>query len=369
MAKFDDEPRLPTLIRLILKFIIGWLISFVRFIIALCNRCREKCRKKRRHKWEKPCHTYPSDLWIRPDVYIYSQSWLRSQGMSVTWNNPDIELRFGNNPVDSYHLDPDKEYTVIANIHNRSISSPAIGVKVDFYVRSFGINAATTHIGQTSVDISVVGGSLNPAPATIKWKTPTQAGHYCMVVRLNPPDDVNWADNEGQENMNVIDVTPGDPDFEIPVWNDKEEDIKIKLELDSYKIPDKSLSPGLPEADIKKHALPEKKIIMRGDWLFGSKDPNFLAKQLQLVREWKEKRNKEVVTANALGKFPVPENMNAAIPKEINIPPKSSKNIPFSFKVPDDAQEGEEFIFNITGLNGKGNLVGGVTILAKVKRP
>src|ERR1700687_2116058 len=42
----------------------------------------------------------PSDVYKRPDPLIYAQYFLRSQGLAVTWDNPDIWLETVD-PLDS----------------------------------------------------------------------------------------------------------------------------------------------------------------------------------------------------------------------------------------------------------------------------
>ena len=363
MSVYENEPRLPAFIRLILRLIFGWLISLIRFFLAWLKKWRDQWRK-RETKWPKPCHTYPSDLWVRPDVYIYSQKWLLSQGIAVTWNNPDIQLREGGVVVDSYHLKPNTEYDLVANIHNRSISSPAIGVRVFFSLRSFGIGGSFTNIGETTVDVSVLGGTLNPAVAQIKWVSPPTAGHYCINVRIESPDDINLDDNEGQENTNVIEATPGDPNLKIPVHNETDNEQKIFLKIDTYNLPEKPLPPGLPNyGHISNSRL---KFHLSHHWFFAKKDPNFLAKQLTALRTWKQQRHLEVVKTNAVENFPPNEEFEVSIDEEITIPPRSNVEVPFSFKIPIDAKIGQEYIFNITGLEESGAAYGGVTFIAKV---
>jgi hypothetical protein len=40
------------------------------------------------------CHVLPipSGVWLQPDAYLYSQGYLMSPGMAVTWDNPDVQL-------------------------------------------------------------------------------------------------------------------------------------------------------------------------------------------------------------------------------------------------------------------------------------
>src|SRR6476620_11603867 len=38
------------------------------------------------------CQRIPADVYRRPDPMIYSQPYLTSLGLAVTWDNPDIHL-------------------------------------------------------------------------------------------------------------------------------------------------------------------------------------------------------------------------------------------------------------------------------------
>jgi hypothetical protein len=308
--------------------------------------------------------------------------------MSVVWNNPDIELQDSGVIVSSNQLQFDKEYDIVTNVHNRSVSSPAIGVGVHFFYRNWGIGGGWISIGQTKVDISVVGGSSNPALARVKWRTPTTPGHYCIKCNLTPPDDLNWADNEGQENTDVIEVSPGDLELLIPVFNDKDSEIPIILKVDAYKLPEKPLAPGVDLAFLKKHGIhwndKFKRITTTGepikeasqgrlvshtlwDWLLGDGDAEFLGKQIAAAREWRLQRMQEVIKANALGGFPVPKEWNVVLTSDIKLKPQSQTDACFSFRVPLDTPAGHEQTFNIVALDKDGNLMGGVTLVTRVK--
>jgi hypothetical protein len=389
MGKNVKKQKLIAAIRILIKLLIGWLMSFFRILLLLCRRWRATQERRRRHKWRVRCHTYPSDQWVRPDVYIYSQTWLMSQGIAVVWNNPDIELQHAGVPVPSNQLQPDKEYDLVARVHNRSISSPAIGVGVSFVYRNWGIGGGWIPIGQTKVDVSVVGGSQNPALARVKWHTPATPGHYCIRCILAPPDDLNWADNEGQENTDVVDVSPGDPDFRIPVYNDTDQELSVVLQADAYRLPEKPLPLGVDPAFLRKRGifwkakasrvrttgepirdLTAERMVTRTpwDWLFGGGDPDLLAKQISAARDWRAQRIKEVIEANARSKFPVPREWNVVLQGEVVVPPKSRTEVTFSFRVPLNAPAAQEQVFNIAGWDQHGNLLGGVTMIARVKR-
>src|SRR5262245_29559219 len=83
---------------------------------ALIRRHREKCRRERglserdRRAAKTPCVPIDRPEFVRPDPLIYSQSYLMSLGLAVTWDNPDIVLHLNGAPVSSSLLQPDTLY-------------------------------------------------------------------------------------------------------------------------------------------------------------------------------------------------------------------------------------------------------------------
>lgn len=82
--------------------------------------------------------------WVyrQPDPLIYSQQYLQSLGLAVTWHNPDIHLERPSAPgveVDSNKLDPDTEYVVVAHVWNSSTTAAAVDMPVKLSYLSFGI--------------------------------------------------------------------------------------------------------------------------------------------------------------------------------------------------------------------------------------
>lgn len=147
----------------------------------------------------------PGAIYKRPDPLIYSQSFLMAQGLAVTWDNPDIWLTEpgGISPVPSHELAPDHLYRVHALIHNGSTEAPVVRMPVDFSFWSFGIGGTSTPIGSTAITLSVKGAVGEPREAAIDWRTPVVPGHYCLQVRFSWPDDLQPANNLGQENVMV----------------------------------------------------------------------------------------------------------------------------------------------------------------------
>src|ERR1022692_1410503 len=102
------------------------------------------------------CQHVPGHIYKRPDPMIYSQQYLMSKGLAVTWNNPDTHLELGGVEVDSTDLKPNTTYDVVARIWNNSLDAVVVGMPVDFSFLSFGIGGKKTHIGTTPRDRPVL---------------------------------------------------------------------------------------------------------------------------------------------------------------------------------------------------------------------
>jgi hypothetical protein len=183
-----------------------------------------------------PPHTYK-----RPDPMIYSQFYLMSKGVAVTWDNPDIQLfDAGGVTVPSHGLAPGTPYEIRARIWNGSTDAPAVNVLVRFYYLSFGAGTVRNYIGETYVDVPVKGSPLGPPEARMAWTTPP-AGHYCIQVELNWIDDANPLNNLGQENVDVKKLNSPNATFTFAVRNTSARGRVLTLRADAYAIPAKSL--------------------------------------------------------------------------------------------------------------------------------
>jgi hypothetical protein len=183
-----------------------------------------------------PCVPISDPALKRPDPMIYSQFYLMDQGLAVTWNNPDIVLERGGVPVVSSSLLPDTEYEIVARIWNGSTEAPIVGLPVTFSFLSFGAGTVSNPIGKTYVNLGVKGGINHPAFARMKWRTPAQAGHYCLRAAFEWLDDLNPYNNLGQENTTVAEAhSPATLTFTLR--NDDRERHLFRFEVDTYAIP------------------------------------------------------------------------------------------------------------------------------------
>lgn len=185
----------------------------------------------------------PGTIYKRPDPFLYSQSWLMSLGLAITWDNPDIDLFDPADPspspapVPSHKLKPSTAYTVQARIWNNSLEAPAVNLLVRFYYLSFGIGTVRNYIGETHINLGVKGSSHSPALAKIGWMTPASAGHYCLQAEIVWDDDANPLNNLGQKNVDVKKLNSPDATFTFPLRNISADDRKIALTADAYSIP------------------------------------------------------------------------------------------------------------------------------------
>jgi hypothetical protein len=204
----------------------------------------------------------PSTIYKRPDPLIYSQYFLMARGFAVSWDNPDIwltELPAADGsmaPIASSALKPNHPYRVHALAHNNSSEAPAVGLPVIFSFLSFGIGVTATLIGVKLVTLPVKGASGEPVESWQDWTTPS-AGHFCLQVGLFWPDDLNPANNLGQENVDVGKLNSPQAVFHFPLRNDAPVRRHFRLEADAYPPPVPPPCPPSPEGRGQERAARE----------------------------------------------------------------------------------------------------------------
>jgi len=228
-------------VALVLLVFLGLLFAALVLSVLLRRYCRKKQGSPKGkgsvdHPWV-PSKKIPSHTYKRPDPLIYSQGYLMSKGLAVTWDNPDMFLMDGSALVPSHDLLPGKKYRVLARIWNGSTEAVAVNLLVKFYFVSFGIGGSRNFIGQTFVNVPVKGAPGLPAMAEVSWVTPATPGHYCLQAELNWPDDANPDNNLGQENVTVKKLNSPNATFTFPLTNDSPFARAMRLEADSYGIP------------------------------------------------------------------------------------------------------------------------------------
>lgn len=233
------------LLDILLKFLKGitydWVVALIEVIKLFHEWLKKLFRPKPPHSdtdaTNTGCATVDHPSFHRPDPLIYSQQYLLSFGLAVTWDNPDISLFRNGVLVPEGELLPNTEYEIRATIWNNSYDAPIVSMPVDFSFMSFGVTTVTTPIGSTVVDLGVKGGPQHPAIASVLWITPP-AGHYCIVVEFKWADDANPNNNVGQNNTNVV-AASSPATFTFTVRNQEAKGRAYRIEADTYSLPER----------------------------------------------------------------------------------------------------------------------------------
>jgi hypothetical protein len=219
----------------------GWVLGAIELAKGLWAKICAKVAGKRlphpdRNALEA-CASLLHPAFRRPDPCIYSQSYLTSLGLPVTWDNPDIALRLNGVVVPEHDLQPATEYELEATVWNNSYTAPALGTLVEFSFLSFGVGTVSHPIGSTVVNVGVKGGPGHPAKATVKWTTPATPGHYCVQAKLTAADDAEPQNNLGQNNVDVA-LAQSPAHFEFALRNRLPREARFRFTTDAYQIPE-----------------------------------------------------------------------------------------------------------------------------------
>lgn len=321
-----------TIINLIKIVAYEWIISLINIVKRLCKSIKAMCSRPKLTHWDKhasaaKCGPIEHPAFHRPDPCIYSQRYLTSLGLPVTWDNPDIIIRKNGVIVAENELLPDTDYEVSATVWNNSYEAPAAGLIVDFTFLSFGIGTVTNVIGSTVVNVGVKGSASQPAFAKIIWRTPS-AGHYCLQADLRWADDANPANNFGQNNVNIVEAhSPAAFDFQVR--NSTRKKGLFTFEKDTYTL------------------------LNLDDCNTSKRNPD----------ELRSVRIKRVVAKHKNQDFTIPETWAVEIiPNEIILDVNQETTIQVRITPPEDFSGLKPF--NINGFCG-GKFMGGVTLYVK----
>lgn len=201
---------------------------------------------RRLNRTRSGCGRIPADARRQPDPCLYSQEYLlsRTPPVPVTWDNPDIWLTEPDGTlVSSADLLPNHEYRVVCRIWNASFH-PAFGVTVTCRFAEWGFSAGTEQPVELTANGAEHSAAIDIAPwmstsASFRWRTPEQAGHFCLYVRCAHPDDVTTANNVGQENTRVVDVAQSSGvSLKALLTNpDAARATAVQFSFDAYEIP------------------------------------------------------------------------------------------------------------------------------------
>jgi hypothetical protein len=198
---------------------------------------RRHLSERERHRSRELCVPIDRPEFITPDPLIYDQYYLMSLGFAVTWDNPDIRVLRDGAVVGSSFLEANTVYSIEARVWNGRQSCPIIDLPVRFSYLSFGIGTVSQDIGVGKCDLGVRGGPNHPAFASINWRTPPVAGHYCIQAKLEPGSDAQWDNNLGQRNFQVLTTaSPAVTQFEI--HNAATTARTYEFMVDGYRIPE-----------------------------------------------------------------------------------------------------------------------------------
>lgn len=343
--------RLVQLLAYLLR--LAWVREIFQLVVEML-RNRARGDRVEDQRWGRDPHCRPKCGVVRPENYrradplIYSQRWLRSQGLAVTWNNPDIVLYRDGVAVSSSELEADTEYEVRATVWNNSTDAPAVDMPVEFSYLDFGIGPDPIPFGTDVVTVPVKGAAGHPATAARSWRTPDRPGHYCLQVNLVWADDANPDNNLGQENTNVGAAT-SPALFRFPVRNEYGARRLLELVADSYEIPEQR-DCSEPELDDREQAKRSNKAP--------SKERAYTARlrsKYDRAADWQLARLR-----HDPGRFPVPAGWIVDFSEQaLDLAANETRDVDVRITPPDDFL-GEQVI-NVHGIHA-GHIVGGVTL-------
>jgi hypothetical protein len=386
---------LAALLRIILLLALFLIVIFLRFWECLLELLRKKSLYQEEKK--KPCGRLPEAIIRRSDPCIYSQKLLQSQGLPVTWNNPDIWVARADNPSniepDSYHLVEDTDYIVSVRIHNASTDA-AIGVRVRLNYRPWSFNSPDL----TPVETDASGNEvfrfadimpMSSAITTFKWRTPKlqpgeQNKHFCLQASLYHPMDINTANNMGQENTNVYSANPGHVvsgevlKFSVPLYNRSKNARRFKFEAFIYEVnrEDRFTLELKTIRGYVKHTLAQRlanimpTLHVKQD--ISRQRFSFLSQQLLKIVKTQYIGYEKIKETILRRDYSLPSGMlitagGKEISKGMEIKAGGISDVPFTVKIPDDAKPGAILPLNITAFSEDGVLEGGITLLLNVK--
>jgi hypothetical protein len=227
-----------TVVSLLRTVLYGWAVSLWRTIKSICRRLRGRHEPRPEHRPTSPTDCTPIDhpAFVRPDPLIYSQRFLKDQGLDATYDNPDIVLFRSGVQVSSAQLNPGTTYDVRVRIWNNSLEAPVVAMPVHLSYKDFGIGPVPIPIATTSADVGVKGSPDQPGFVSIPWTTPMIPGHYCLQVLLDPADDIEPANNLGWENTRIV-AAQSAATFTFTLRNETKGERTYRFEVDAYEPP------------------------------------------------------------------------------------------------------------------------------------
>ncbi|MBW5483792.1 hypothetical protein [Streptomyces bambusae] len=320
---------------------------------------------------------------------MYSQSYLASQGIAITWDNPDIRITTPEGaPISSTSLAPDTDYVIEGTIHNASFD-PAIGVVARSYFRSWGIDFADrqpTELdgnGEPAERIVHIG-AWGQTIATFKWHTPALAGHYCVTVECHHPADREPANNVGQENTDVVEARPGSSArITVPFFNRRARERDFRLNVDEYEIPKSHVELTLERMSgrsVHNRAQRDKNTArsIEQDALRGARirltDAHRRARLGEGYEVFGYAGRSRLAAEDGHGNFELEQDWVVTLPGHergengwrVVVSPGDTEMIDVVVDVPERSIPEDRKVLNLTARDRFGTVVGGVTVILKV---
>lgn len=391
--------RLVVLLVVVLFVLLAWLVEWYL-------RARRRDTLYPGEDEEEKCGKIPESVVRRPDPCLYSQRLLRSKGLPVTWDNPDVWVAPADDPgnvlPDSYHLEADTEYVVTVQVHNASATDPAIGTGVRLRYRPWSFNSPDEVPVETDADGDEVVRHAHVPPmgsdeVQFRWHTPSLAPdedskHFCLLASVHHPMDTNPANNVGQENTNVYrSENPGPPrpgervEFDVPLFNDADEGRRFRFDVEAYEVADAGPTYDLDLETTRAYAdwSPSQRLANLGPRLRTKQRVAVAGAEPESRLDLRSQRRVHAVRHRYAGleaaaadvreqDTSLPEGMTVTVggadPEEgLALKPGDERTVTVAVDVPEDVDPGTRVPLSVTARTEAGETVGGVTTVLEIE--
>lgn len=392
IAKFLDLIKIP-IASLIKALII--ILLFLPLIGVKLFEMLEAFFKKRNFKEKKSkksCDSpLPEEIMRRPDPCIYSQAYLYSQDLPVSWDNPDIWFNKAITPQiiepANADIEPNTDYIINVRAHNAS-TDPAVGVKTRLLYKTFRdgnlieLPIELDAMGQEAFRIANIPPMGNKV-VQFNWRTPAVFSEYKFSFKaiLSHPLDTNPSNNIGEDIKHAVTLDPGQSAKVIlPITNTGLKDQAFSVSANSYRINQEKhtlelkKNLGTPKYSTIQNILFKIPIINIGyKKSFKSKSIidklglTFIPKKYILKTKYsgfealKEKLQRQI--------SPLPDGVSIEYENfkmDTKIDAKTFLPVECKIIVDEKVKSGSEFLINLICKNTSGKNVSGLTIFVTV---
>lgn len=360
----------------ILRVLARLLSYFYLLLIYLLRLLKRLFRKKPSKNDRKvKCVEVPAHIKRKPDPCLYSQQFIRERypGTPVTWDNPDIWITdLNGTPVNSRELQTDRDYQVHCRIHNASFD-PAIGTGVRCYFRPFGFSSTSVQAVEVNPDnsekiIVVHIPAWGNRIAVFNWRTPSQAGHYCLKAECRHPEDKEPGNNIGQENTDVLQAQAGET-ISTLAWianTNQTEGMEAHFTADAFNIPDEEIEFQL--------ATQVKSLGDAGFFpKFQEKTQRFRygRRPAPVYTAYKYTGQSGLMRKIQSLDSSLPESWNvtiqgAALNQRISLSPEEERELLIEVQTPGNIPKGQTHQINLTAFDNNERVIGGITLFIEI---